>query len=91
MVAEKYQAMVFLGSLNSRMKDFYDLWLLARQFDFDGSVLAKSIASTFRNRKTVIDVSPIALTASFAAAEKTRKQWAAFLRKGLASAAPQTF
>ncbi|MFE8069881.1 nucleotidyl transferase AbiEii/AbiGii toxin family protein [Marinobacteraceae bacterium S3BR75-40.1] len=33
-IAEKFQAMVYLGELNSRMKDFYDIWLLARQFDF---------------------------------------------------------
>jgi hypothetical protein len=50
--------MVFLGELNSRMKDFYDLWLLARQFDFDGPTLAKSIAATFENRKTGIETSP---------------------------------
>jgi hypothetical protein len=47
-IAEKLQAMVYLRTLNSRMKDFYDVWLLARQFAFDGSVLAKAIAATFR-------------------------------------------
>jgi hypothetical protein len=35
-IAEKFEAMVKLGTLNSRMKDFYDIWLLSRQFDFDG-------------------------------------------------------
>jgi hypothetical protein len=73
------------------MKDFYDLWQLARQFDFNGSVLATSIATTFRNRKTVIDTNPIALTSSFAETETTRRQWAAFLRKGLSGTAPQAF
>jgi predicted nucleotidyltransferase component of viral defense system len=39
-VAEKFQAMVALGMANSRMKDFLDIWLLSRQFDFDGKTLA---------------------------------------------------
>ena len=59
-IAEKFQSMVYLRTLNSRMKDFYDVWLLARQFAFDGSVLAKAIAATFANRETAIDVEPIA-------------------------------
>ncbi|TXT28818.1 MAG: hypothetical protein FD138_2506 [Planctomycetota bacterium] len=42
-VAEKFEAMVKLGLLNSRMKDFYDIWLLSRQFDFDGAALAGAI------------------------------------------------
>ena len=47
-VAEKFQAIVYLGTLNSRMKDFYDVWLLASQFAFDGAVLAKAVAATFK-------------------------------------------
>ena len=42
-VAEKVEAMVHLGSLNSRMKDFYDVWRLSRQFEFDDSVLSEAI------------------------------------------------
>ncbi len=37
-IAEKFEAMVKLGMLNSRIKDFYDIWMLSRQFDFDGSL-----------------------------------------------------
>ena len=47
-VAEKIQAMVYLSTLNSRMKDFCVVWLLARQFAFDGPGLAKAITATFR-------------------------------------------
>jgi hypothetical protein len=64
-IAEKFHAMVYLRTLNSRMKDFYDVWLLARQFAFDGSVLAKAVAATFANRDTAIDVEPIAFTPEF--------------------------
>ncbi len=51
-VAEKVEAMVHLGRLNSRMKDFYDVWLCARQYDFDGRSLVFAIQQTFSNRGT---------------------------------------
>jgi hypothetical protein len=44
LVAEKFEAMVKLGLVNSRMKDFYDVWLLSRQLDFDGEALAKAVS-----------------------------------------------
>jgi len=53
-VAEKTLALVRLGTFNSRMKDFYDLWLLARQFDFDGGALSEAIVSTLAHRNTQI-------------------------------------
>ena len=80
-IAEKFQAMVYLRTLNSRMKDFYDVWLLARQFAFDGSVLAKAIAATRANRETAIDVGPIAFTPEFTEQASTLAQWAAFRKK----------
>ena len=89
-VAEKLEAMVFLGSVNSRMKDFYDIWLLARQFDFTGTDLAESIARTFDRRGTRLDANPIALTAAFTNAETTRRQWAAFIRRTNLGDAPAT-
>lgn len=46
-IAEKYEAMVKLGILNSRMKDFFDIWLISRQFDFDGTTLTEAITKTF--------------------------------------------
>ncbi len=52
MVAEKYEAMVSLGITNSRMKDFYDLWILSSQFEFDGAVLMKAVKATFERRGT---------------------------------------
>lgn len=47
-IAEKFQSMVQLGIANSRMKDFYDVWTLARQFDFDGNGLCEAIRATFQ-------------------------------------------
>lgn len=62
-IAEKLQAMVILDSANSRMKDFYDIWLLARNHPFDGSVLSQAIQVTFTKRQTALPVElPTALT-----------------------------
>jgi len=52
-VAEKFQALVTLGMANTRMKDFYDLWMLARSFEFDGDRLASAIGATFEQRRTL--------------------------------------
>lgn len=86
-VAEKLQAMVHLGLLNSRMKDFFDLWFLASKFDFDGALLAQAVAATFERRGTPIPIEPpLALTQTFAADQGKRRQWRAFLsRSGVAS------
>jgi len=82
-VAEKFEAMVKLGILNSRMKDYYDLWVLAREFEFDGNTLSAAIRATFRRRKTPLTVEvPSALTAAFSGDAMKLRQWQAFVRKG---------
>jgi hypothetical protein len=82
-VAEKLQAMVLLGMANSRMKDFFDVWSLAREFNFAGAALAEAIAATFERRKTALPVSvPVALSDAFAVDAQKGMQWHAFLRKG---------
>lgn len=63
------------------MKDFYDVWLLARQFAFDGPVLTEAIAATIKNRETAIDVAPIAFTADFTEQASTLAQRTAFRKK----------
>ena len=89
-VAEKFEAMVYLGTLNSRMKDFFDIWLLARQFDFDGADLARAIEKTFENRSTEFEPDPVALTAAFTTSENAQKQWTAFVRRSQLKDAPAT-
>src|SRR5213082_2664696 len=54
-VAEKLEALVKLGIANTRMKDFYDLWRLSQNFDFDGTLLTEAIKSTFERRGTEVD------------------------------------
>jgi predicted nucleotidyltransferase component of viral defense system len=78
-IAEKFQAMVALGRANSRMKDFYDIWLLSRTYDFEGDALARAIAATFARRKTPIPAEPpYALTRAFADDRAKQQQWASF-------------
>jgi hypothetical protein len=85
-IAEKLEAMVRLGSINSRMKDFFDIWLLSRHFDFEGNALSRAIKKTFDNRQTEIPAEPVGLTATFAEDATKQSQWRAFLRKSNLSA-----
>lgn len=81
-VAEKLDAMVQLGLANTRLKDFYDVAVLARDFDFEGELLVRAIKATFDRRKTPPPPTlPIALTSSFAEAETKKTQWSGFVRK----------
>lgn len=89
-IAEKFEAMVQLGTLNTRMKDFFDIWLLASQFNFTGPELGQAVEKTFAHRGTGLDADPVALTPSFMAAENTEKQWAAFVKRSQLDNAPKT-
>ena len=82
-IAEKFQAIVILDSANSRMKDFYDIWLLVRAHRFDGTVLNQAITATFTRRRTALPIDvPTGLTDSFAEDRNKQTQWNAFVRKG---------
>jgi Nucleotidyl transferase AbiEii toxin, Type IV TA system len=66
-IAEKFQAMVMLGRANSRMKDYYNIWILSRTHAFVGDRLARAIAATFTRRDTEIPIDPPdGLAAAFA-------------------------
>jgi predicted nucleotidyltransferase component of viral defense system len=81
-VAEKFEAMVKLGVANSRMKDFYDLWVMAQRFEFKSSTLAAAIQATFDTRRTTLPTSsPLALRTEFYKLSTKQTQWRAFLRK----------
>lgn len=71
--------MVALGRANSRMKDFYDIWILSRIFRFAEDRLARAIAATFARRLTSIPTEvPDALTSAFAQDPLKQRQWMAF-------------
>jgi len=82
-IAEKFEAMVHLDMANSRMKDFYDIWVLSRMFEFDATTLETAIRATFKRRKTQIPVAaPTALTKAFAGDPAKVRQWQAFVKRG---------
>jgi len=89
-VAEKFEALVTLGIANSRLKDFYDLWLIAQTFEFRRSVLIEAVRRTFERRETALPVSiPTGLSDEFTAAWSA--QWRTFLGRERMAAAPVVF
>ena len=88
-VAEKLETLIQLGIANSRMKDYFDLWVLAHHIDFNGAILRKAIQATFTRRKTEMpDKHPFGLTETFAQDSQKQIQWSAFLRKNSLEALP---
>ncbi len=82
-VSEKFETMVQLGVLNSRMKDFYDIWLLMRRFDFDGARLAESLKRTFTHRKTLFPQGGRLFDEEIYDGQSDRQTlWKTFLKKG---------
>lgn len=91
-VAEKFEAMIKLGTLNSRMKDFYDVWLMTRQFNFEGKNLVAAIKATFENRETPLPSGKPLFAAGIYADESVQAtMWKAFLKKNPIKSAPDSF
>ncbi len=90
-VAEKLQVMLRLGEANSRMKDFHDIWWLARTVAFDGRTLAQAIAATCERRGTAVPAQPTALTPRFGADPAKASQWRAFRRRLTPMDCPEDF
>lgn len=86
-IAEKFESIVRLGMANSRMKDFYDLWVLRQKFEFSGETLARAIRSTFARRDTALPQTvPRGLSDEFASDAQSRARWNAFLKtRGLST------
>lgn len=82
-IAEKFETMVKLGLLNSRLKDYYDIQVLSQEFGFDGQVLSRAIKATFKRRQTQLGTDvPLAVTDEFATDATKLTQWRAFIKRG---------
>jgi len=81
-VAEKLEAAVKLGMVNSRMKDFYDLLVIFRHHHYDGEVLVRAVVETFTRRGTMLPLAlPVCLSDVFGTDPEAAKLWTAFLRR----------
>lgn len=90
-VAEKLEALTALGILNSRMKDYFDLWALSRLYSFEGPILVRAIKATFARRNTSVEAHPVGLEESFANSAEKAAQWGAFIRRSRLAVTPSGF
>jgi predicted nucleotidyltransferase component of viral defense system len=91
-IAEKFEAIVKLGKLNSRTKDFYDIFFLSFSYGFSGKTLASSIKSTFEGRGTEVpDISPVAFSEEYYNNQDKQRQWKAFIKRNILSDNGKTF
>ena len=91
LVAEKLQAMLRFGALNSRTKDFYDIWSLSRSFDFEGITLAEAIARTLERRTTRPIPGAAVFSPEFASDGERQTRWNGFIEKADLKGAPESF
>lgn len=83
-VAEKFNAMIVLGMMNSRLKDFYDVYIILRHMGLDDAQLAEAIQSTFQRRKTPLPMElPLVFTDDFINDGNKETQWKAFVKRSL--------
>lgn len=81
-IAEKLDAIITLGMTNSRVKDYFDLWVLTEHFDYDAKLLAEAIHRTFERRGTAMPSElPLGLSNSFASDKIKNSMWKAFIKK----------
>ena len=90
-IAEKFEAALDLADLNSRMKDFFDIWILSQKYPFGGKSLQEAIIATCRRRKTSISSKAQIFSREFANRYNKQIQWSAFLRKGSMGEVPEEF
>jgi Nucleotidyl transferase AbiEii toxin, Type IV TA system len=81
-IAEKFEAIVSLGMANSRMKDYFDLWVLLRNSNLDQAILEQAVQATFKRRETAMpkDI-PTGLSDQFADDDTRKAQWKTFVNK----------
>jgi hypothetical protein len=81
-IAEKFEAMVKLGTRNSRMKDFHDVWALAEAFTFHGPSLQRAVATCFERRGTPWSAEAPVLSSAFYEMPAIATRWRNYLAAG---------
>jgi len=88
-IAEKVESMVTLGEINSRMKDFFDVWALSRTHVFERSVLKAAIERTFERRGSELEAAKVFLSSDFASRPRVGEEWQSYVKRtGLDDVAP---
>jgi predicted nucleotidyltransferase component of viral defense system len=77
-IAEKFEAMIYLAEANSRMKDFYDIYTLCQAFDFEGRLLYEAVNQTLERRATPLSGAPVIFSDDFSKIKTKQTQWIAF-------------
>lgn len=80
-IAEKFQAMIERAENNSRMKDFYDLWVLLKKDRYDSEILKEAIRATFTNRNTAYVEDHPVFKKEFRSNKALALRWKAFIKK----------
>ena len=80
-ISEKFHAMIKRGIMNSRMKDFCDIYMLSKSNNFEGAILAQALRETFERRNTSFEKDPTVFNESFKNDRDKKLQWNAFIRK----------
>lgn len=81
LIAEKFEAMINLAELNSRMKDFYDIYRILQSGNYDEKILHEAIANTINRRGTKLTQQHVIFSENFGADENRASQWKAFLKR----------
>ena len=79
-IAEKFDAILQRFELTGRMKDFYDIYYLAKAFDFDGARLQTAIFETLQRRGTPYDKDSFKRIVALTEDEDMQKRWKYFLK-----------
>ena len=80
-VAEKFQTMIDRGTINSRMKDFFDVYTILKSGKVDSGMLKEAVVEVFENRGTKADPDSVVFSDGFAQDQMRQTMWKAYLKK----------
>lgn len=81
LISEKFEAMINLAELNSRMKDFYDIYRIFESGNYNEKTLREAIVNTISRRGTPLSEQHVIFSENFSTNEKRDSQWKAFLKR----------
>ena len=87
-IAEKLESIVRFELISSRVKDFYDIWLLANEIAFEGTTLQSAIVETFRHRGRELSSDVLRIIDEYSKTERAAELWTILRRKARLEEAP---